>query len=205
MNHMNLKFSPVAVRVLSLIGVTGLALLLWLYSRFNFSVEIKPIASIEPAPQLAEPAPPVQSSPITPFPSPSSSPAPRPIAATEQLPAPAAKTALQGSIRVKNQTEYPIRVALLHQKVIRSTPVSPGANPLVYTEPVHWDFAPYEGSTRGLILSLPEGKLALREGDVIVAFAQDGSRRYWGPYVVGKTEAPIWERATSEWQLVLDP
>jgi hypothetical protein len=36
-----------------------------------------------------------------------------------------------------------------------------------------------------------------------VAFAQDGSRRYWGPYVVGETSSPEWNPQTQEWQLVL--
>jgi hypothetical protein len=56
-----------------------------------------------------------------------------------------------------------------------------------------------------LILSLPQGNLKLKQGDILVAFAQDGSRRYWGPYVVGETTAPILNRKTSEWQLILQP
>jgi hypothetical protein len=74
-----------------------------------------------------------------------------------------------------------------------------------YAEPAHWDFAPGEGSRQGLILSLPNGNLKLKQGDILVAFAQDGSRRYWGPYVVGETAAPIWNSKVSEWQLILQP
>jgi hypothetical protein len=45
----------------------------------------------------------------------------------------------------------------------------------------------------------------LQAGDVLVAFAQDGSRRYWGPYVVGKTTLPTWNTEQKEWSLVLQP
>jgi hypothetical protein len=69
--------------------------------------------------------------------------------------------------------------------------------------PAHWDFAPQEGSEKGLLLSLPDGKLQLSKGDVIVAFAQDGSRRYWGPYIVGETPLPMWDSQQKEWWLIL--
>lgn len=105
-----------------------------------------------------------------------------------------------GGLRVSNQTEYPIRVTLLAQ-----TSQAPAPRQFAYSDPVHWDFAPEEGSKKGLILSLPEADLQLQEGDVLVAFAQDGSRRYWGPYVIGKTVLPIWNSTVSEWQLILQP
>lgn len=102
-----------------------------------------------------------------------------------------------GSLRVSNQTKHPIRVALLSQESAEaSTP---------YAQPAHWDFAPEEGREKGLVLSLPEKKLQLQPGDILVAFAQDGSRRYWGPYVVGKTKAPGWKAKGDEWQLALRP
>jgi hypothetical protein len=101
-----------------------------------------------------------------------------------------------GSLRVSNQTSHPIRVALLSQSADAAQP---------YAQPAHWDFAPEEGREKGLLLSLPEKKLQLQPGDVLVAFAQDGSQRYWGPYVVGKTDAPRWKANGAEWWLVLRP
>lgn len=96
-----------------------------------------------------------------------------------------------GTLRLSNQTNQPVRLALLS----RSKQASP---------PAHWDFAPQEGSEKGLPLSLPDGKLQLSKGDVVVAFAQDGSRRYWGPYIVGETPYPMWNQKQKEWWLILD-
>jgi hypothetical protein len=110
--------------------------------------------------------------------------------------------AIAGALRVSNKTEQPLRMALLARQ---STASSSAASKPKYSEPIHWDFAPGEGSSQGLILSLPQGNLKLKQGDILVAFAQDGSRRYWGPYVVGETTAPILNRKTSEWQLILQP
>jgi hypothetical protein len=89
-----------------------------------------------------------------------------------------------------------VRVALLAQNAADEQPN--------YLKPAHWDFAPGEGSRQGLILSLPDGDLKLKKGDILVAFAQDGSRRYWGPYVVGETTLPV-RNSKSEWQLILKP
>ncbi|MDJ0556325.1 MAG: hypothetical protein QNJ68_18180 [Microcoleaceae cyanobacterium MO_207.B10] len=100
----------------------------------------------------------------------------------------------QGNFRVSNCTTRPVRVALLAKSSAQS-----------YQKSAHWDFAPREGSERGLILSLPEEKLTLKPGDILVVFAQDGSRLYWGPYVVGETNSPVWSQETNEWQLVLQP
>ena len=106
-----------------------------------------------------------------------------------------------GSLRVSNPTIYPVRVALLPLD-----PAGAGSNAQkVAIQPVHWDFAPDEGSAKGLKLSLPDGNLRVYSGDVLVAFAQDGSRRYWGPFVVGKTALPLWNPAAQEWQLRLQP
>lgn len=91
---------------------------------------------------------------------------------------------------MSNQTDVPVRVALLAR--------GPGA-----VEPAHWDFAPQEGSKEGLILSLPAGNFKLKKGDILVAFAQDGSGYYWGPYVVGESDAPVWDKKLSQWQLTL--
>ncbi|MFE1747705.1 hypothetical protein [Coleofasciculus sp. H7-2] len=101
--------------------------------------------------------------------------------------------ARQGPLRVTNQTEYPLRLALLTYQPPTTS----------YGEPAHWDFAPGEGGSQGVTLSLPGGDLQLKKGDILVAFAQDGSRRYWGPYVVGETPLPVWNAQVSEWQLVL--
>lgn len=126
--------------------------------------------------------------PPTPEP-PAPSPSPTPPPVRPQSPAP---TAGQGSLRVSNRTEHPVRIALL-------------ATPAGDAEPVHWDFAPQEGSQNGLLLSLPTADLELKPGDILVAFAQDGSRRYWGPYVVGKTALPEFDAGLSEWHLILSP
>jgi hypothetical protein len=95
-----------------------------------------------------------------------------------------------GALILSNQTDLPVRVALL-------------ARGKQAVEPAHWDFAPMEGSTEGLVLSLPEGNFKLEKGDILVAFAQDGSGQYWGPYVVGESDAPIWDAKLSRWQLTL--
>ena len=120
------------------------------------------------------------------------------IEAGNQDPALAASRA--GPFRVSNQTAHPVRVVLRSQE-------RPGQNTasFTYRKPAHWDFAPEEGSTQGLLLSLPESSLELRQGDVLMAFAQDGSRRYWGPYVVGETAIPTWRKQGEEWLLVLRP
>jgi hypothetical protein len=72
-------------------------------------------------------------------------------------------------------------------------------------KPIHWDFAPQEGRVRGMILSLPQADLRLQPGDILVVFAQDGSRLYWGPYVVGETEIPLWNQQKREWMLPIQP
>jgi hypothetical protein len=106
-----------------------------------------------------------------------------------------------GSLRMSNQTNQPVRLALL----ARQSPVKGASSQKNhYDVPAHWDFAPQEGSEKGLILSLPQGNLKLEKGDILVAFAQDGSRRYWGPYVVGETPSPSWNPQNQEWQLVLN-
>ncbi|AUB41165.1 hypothetical protein COO91_07210 [Nostoc flagelliforme CCNUN1] len=108
----------------------------------------------------------------------------------------------QGTLRMSNQTNQPVRLALLARQPIAKGSGTKQAN---YDVPAHWDFAPQEGSEKGLILSLPQNNLKLEKGDILVAFAQDGSRRYWGPYVVGETQLPKWNSQNREWQLVLSP
>lgn len=106
----------------------------------------------------------------------------------------------EGTLRMSNQTDQPVRLALLaRQPLLKGSVVGGSKNDV----PAHWDFAPQEGSVKGLILSLPKGNLKLHKGDILVAFAQDGSRRYWGPYIVGETSLPSWNAQNQEWLLVL--
>ncbi|MEG4321946.1 MULTISPECIES: hypothetical protein [unclassified Microcoleus] len=100
-----------------------------------------------------------------------------------------------GSLRVSNRSDRPVRVALLSKQQAEKS----------YGKPAHWDFAPGEGGGKGLMLSLPEGKLQIKQGDILVIFAQDGSRRYWGPYVAGETASPAWNATAEEWQLTVRP
>lgn len=183
---------PVFIVVLVL-GIASLGLGL-----FQFRVWLEPqspdTSSLPPIspPRVSELQKVERLSPALPTPSvilPSPTPSP-----TKSLD-PTALAAHQGGLRVSNPTQHPIRLALLAQKK--------GAK--AYAEPAHWDFAPMEGGSVGLILSLPQGNLILEKGDIIVAFAQDGSRLYWGPYVVGETSVPVWNPQVGEWQLVLPP
>lgn len=114
-----------------------------------------------------------------------------------------ANAARQGVLRVGNVSEHPVRVALLLKKVGPSKGNS--RTDSSYEPPAHWDFAPGEGRAKGLLLSLPNRSVKVKKGDVLVAFAQDGSRRYWGPYVVGETTVPDWNATANEWELVLEP
>lgn len=106
-----------------------------------------------------------------------------------------ANTKATGSLRVSNRSEHPVRVALLSKQQAEKS----------YGKPAHWDFAPGEGGGKGLMLSLPEGKLQVKRGDILVVFAQDGSRQYWGPYVAGETPSPAWNTTAREWLLILQP
>ena len=154
--------------IASLFGLAVLVL-----GAMQFSVSIEPPATVQPS----KPAPRVV---------PSATPA-----ANQKAPSPAAKVAgVPGALILSNQTDFPVRVALL-------------ARGKKAIEPAHWDFAPQEGSKEGLVLSLPEGNFKLKEGDILVAFAQDGSGQYWGPYVVGESDAPVWDKKLSRWHLTL--
>ncbi len=110
--------------------------------------------------------------------------------------------AVQGLLRVGNPTDHPVRVALLKKLGAKD---AANQNQAGYESPAHWDFDPGEGSEKGLLLSLPNRQIKLKKGDILVAFAQDGSRRYWGPYVVGETAIPAWTPKAAEWQLTLQP
>ena len=114
------------------------------------------------------------------------------------------KTKVPGLLRVSNKTTQPIRLVLLARQLSqKSANINKIKSKIKSTPPAHWDFAPEEGSEGGLVLSLPQANLRLEKGDILAAFAQDGSRRYWGPYVVGETSSPQWQPQGQEWQLVL--
>jgi hypothetical protein len=113
------------------------------------------------------------------------------------------KGADSGALRMSNQTNQPVRLALLSRQGEAKSKDKDGIAP--NDVPAHWDFAPQEGNEKGLVLSLPKGSLKLEKGDIVVAFAQDGSRRYWGPYVVGETPLPAWNSNNKEWLLILNP
>jgi hypothetical protein len=100
-----------------------------------------------------------------------------------------------GSFRVGNRTPYPIRLVILMRSGER----------LINPETAHWDFAPGEGGSEGLVLSLGEEPLQISPGDIVVAFTLDGTRRYWGPNVVGESLAPFWNGESSSWSMILQP
>jgi hypothetical protein len=162
----------------------------FLLSQFQFSVWIEPSGSDNSPPVLEV--------------SPSISPSVFPNQHQQGKPQAIKPPASTDGLRVSNQTTYPIRLVLLARNF--NPQQNRATNPQTsYREPVHWDFAPDEGSNEGLILSLPEGNLKLHSGDVLMAFALDGSRHYWGPYVVGQTTSPSRKNQPSEWQLILRP
>ena len=141
-------------------------------------------------------------------PVPETSPDSQPSSTTTSVPIDQPQSLLKpepvpNGLRVSNQTPNAIRVILLAQHAANSrATIDAKAS---YREPVHWDFAPSEGSQQGLILSLPNGNLRLQKGDILTAFAVDGSRQYWGPYVVGKTAVPAQQGQPAEWHLILKP
>ena len=205
------------------LGVIVLGLAIWLMNQFEISVQwesgVPPLQSSPKdgssgaiAPSTNPPSSPssgsagvvagTDSQPSrSPSPAiPTASPSVLPSVSTPQT---SAQNALQlGGLRISNQTDYPIRVVLLSQITTQPTPTPAGKDTAAeYDEPIHWDFAPQEGNIQGLLLALPDRDLLLQAGDVLVAFAQDGSRRYWGPYVVGTSVIPQWNLQTKEWQL----
>ncbi len=115
-------------------------------------------------------------------------------------------SAPSGKLRVSNRSEHPLRLALrLKSEKLRGDKYNEKVSQRDrYETPAHWDFYAGEGRDRGLVVALPNRSLHLSKGDVVIAFAQDGSRRYWGPFIVGETDNPIWDPATQEWKLVLE-
>lgn len=194
----------------AIIGVLGIGIIFLLIGRFDISVWMEPTPSEEIG--LDSPPP---SSEAVPREVPSPSVTPAPVAVSPTAPAVPVEPSEEnsaiaqlGNLRVSNLTGHPVRVALLAQSpnttsASEDTSTESTESTDTYNEPVHWDFAPGEGSASGLLLSLPEGELQLQKGDILVVFAQDGSRQYWGPYVVGKTARPTWSSGTEEWQLIV--
>jgi hypothetical protein len=124
---------------------------------------------------------------------------PTPVVITQPTPSPNLtkedKPAIagQGSLRVGNLTEHPIRL------VVQSR----GNSDPKISEPLNWDFVPGEGGTQGLQLSLPQDRVKVNKGDIIFAFATDGSRMYWGPNIVGDSADVVWQGDRHEWSFIL--
>lgn len=194
MNAKSSVFYP-AVIFASVLGVIGILVLVGL--QYTVTIEqtgseptLLPEQSEPPQSQAGASVPAGLSSSTVPTPKAKPLQSVKQEALTEmKTQSPVETAAAPGALRVSNQTDRPLRVALLTKEAANSSASKPN-----YEEPVHWDFAPGEGSSQGLILSLPQGDLKLKKGDIVVAFAQDGSCRYWGPYIVGETAAPVWDQ-----------
>ena len=191
----------------AVVGILGLCLVASLLSHFEVQIftESAPLGDRANSTAVDLETGRSVGSEAVPSPSPAAVPSPAPSPVESIAPSAASGSSSSGdrvgSLRVSNPTIYPVRVALLPLD-----PAGAGSNAQkVAIQPVHWDFAPDEGSAKGLKLSLPDGNLRVHSGDVLVAFAQDGSRRYWGPFVVGKTALPLWNSTAQEWQLRLQP
>jgi hypothetical protein len=214
LTNIKLKQNPILIG--GLIGGLGmsLGLLALLFSRFSFSIWMESPSSQtsvdvnqQNGSSTSSPAE-TRRSPMPTLSAPTTAPLPKPVAIAQPSEANDA-IVYKGKFRVSNQTDNPIRIALLpNQSQLTTETHSDSTDPNradSYDEPVHWDFAPQEGRTKGLLLSLPDRNLELQKGDILVGFAQDGSRRYWGPYVVGSTTDPIWDHTAQEWVLILQP
>ncbi len=193
----------------TLIAIALFGLVIWVFNQFEISIQVAPpsSASVTEKAQPASNTPPTEATNLvsnaTQETTTSTATATRSLSvatsdavAAVRQPDNSQEIARQGKLRIGNQTDFPLRVALLRQ--VASNDKS------FYSEPAHWDFAPQEGGETGLFLSLPEGSLQVQPGDILVAFAQDGSRRYWGPYVVGKTALPFWNSTLLEWQILIN-
>jgi hypothetical protein len=185
----------------------------WVFSHVSLEIETQP-GVLEPlsTPDADVPKQPAASPKVAPVPSPLLTPKASPVEPKNDSLAVAkssSETAFvrQGALRISNPTSYPIRVALLTKKATRNSNLATSGSEgqSGFDLPAHWDFDPQEGGSKGLIVSLPDLVIKVKPGDILVAFAQDGSRRYWGPYVVGDTPQPVWSPKAAEWQLVLEP
>ncbi|MDJ0616248.1 MAG: hypothetical protein QNJ63_05740 [Calothrix sp. MO_192.B10] len=176
------------------IAVSSLGLLLLTGGCYQLSISVEPDGTDSQVSSSVSPATNNTKSPIQ-------LPNPTPTTLVAQLPESEREPLNTGKIRISNKTDIPIRIVLLPRHSGTKN-LSKDQNQK-YNIPAHWDFASQEGSTKGLILSLSQGKLTLKQGDILVAFAEDGSRRYWGPYVVGETSEPLWNGQQKEWKLIL--
>ncbi|WP_088242820.1 hypothetical protein [Calothrix rhizosoleniae] len=176
------------------IAVSSLGLLLLTVGCYQLSISVEPDTTNS---EVSPSASPVTNNPKSQIQQPNSTPTKNTVVA--QITESNQKSLTSGKLRVSNRTDRPIRIALL----MRRSGDKNAAKDKKYNIPAHWDFAPREGSGKGLILSLPQENLTLTKGDILVGFAEDGSRRYWGPYVVGKTPEPLWNDQQQEWQLIL--
>jgi hypothetical protein len=189
------KFSGVYPALLIALVSAPILLSGWfLLRRFQIEVEITP-------PENQNSVPIIQTNPSA------QGSSPQPNASTSQpdkpaKPDPALVAAQKGSLRVSNRSSHALRVAMLSRQ--EDGRVNAGGAEAKSALPAHWDFAPNEGGDQGLIVSLPNQTTRLKPGDVVVAFAQDGSQRYWGPFVLGETDRPRWNSKTGEWELILD-
>ncbi len=100
-----------------------------------------------------------------------------------------------GPLRVGNRTPHLVRMIVAFR----------GERPESYPAAVHWDFSPGEGGNEGLPLSFDSGPIQLQPGDITMAFSMDGSRRYWGPTVVGESLSPFWDPDLARWSTILQP
>lgn len=199
-----IKFIPVLI--LAFVGLIAAFLL----SQFHFNIWLESSPAAD-GPVILEPGDFSSSPPVatpTPIPSlPGTGADPVTTSVSPTAPVTSTAQAVPNGLRVKNLTNNPIRLVWQSRALptqapaVASTPTP--ANPTNNEPPsMYWDFAPMEGSNEGLILSLQTGNLRLQSGDVLMAFALDGSRNYWGPYVVGRTHLPK-RQASSEWSLEL--
>ncbi len=171
----------------AVVGGSGALLVTQLY----FSIWIEPSVTAEKAPPVLEVKTPVADATAQ----------DRPEVTAQKTP-PLSIDPRTDVLRISNQTQFPIRVVL--RSHLNPNHPSPPETPH-FKEPVHWDFAPQEGSIGGLKVSVPSGSLQLYQGDVLMAFALDGSQKYWGPYVVGDTPQPTLKQTDAEWHLVISP
>ncbi len=202
-SHIDMKFNiypqGIIPLILLLVALVFGAKVVMLSSRtpapdpYPLPVAVPPISSMTAEEMELEPPPMSVTSLPNSLSNPKFSPQPTPAAPLppEKFTGPAG----EGLLRVSNRSDHPVRIAVLARSLADAAP----------TNPVHWDFAPEEGSGKGLLLSLPTVDLNLKPGDIVVAFSLDGSRRYWGPYIAGETSFPLWNAETSEWQLILQP
>jgi hypothetical protein len=186
---MKIKIYPIAIgmSIVLMAAVFSRRVEITISNSSNLPNNLPPTATVLPLATTASP-----NKAIPPKPKPTSTPVEPEEISNSSIPPNIEAT---GTLRVSNRSEHPVRVALLAK----------GQAEKSYSKPAHWDFAPGEGGGKGLMLSLPEGQLKIKQGDILVVFAQDGSRRYWGPYVAGKTASPAWNNKAGEWQLVLSP